>query len=45
MNHKIDAIIITAGTIITGLFILNDSPVLGFCSALTMFACLPIDDK
>ncbi|HJE13688.1 MAG TPA: hypothetical protein K8U90_07165 [Akkermansia muciniphila] len=45
MNHKIDTIVITAGTIITGLFIINGSPVLGFLSALTMFACLPIDDK
>ena len=45
MNHKIDTSVITAGTIITGLFIINGSPVLGFFSALIMFACLPIDDK
>lgn len=45
MNHEIDTIVITAGTIITGLFIINGSPVLGFFSALIMFACLPIDDK
>lgn len=45
MNHKIDASLIAAGTTIAALFIINNSPVLGFFSALTMFACLPIDDK
>lgn len=45
MNHKIDASLIAAGTTIAALFIINDSPVLGFVSVLTMFASLPIDDK
>ena len=42
MNYKLDIIAITAGTIISALLVVNDSPFPGNIFAFILFASLPL---